>query len=276
MKDLAILVVNRNRPDLTDSLVEQLDPMGDGISKDIFVIELGSDEKGKSRYASFEIDEQEFAGKANGHIKGLEWLLETNGRYRHYGFLMNDLVFQASPDPLARLVHHLDSEPRMGLISPTETSPYHRKSLAKEGSLWRKVSSPDYLALFMKGECLHEVGFFKPDFPYSWGAIFELSYRMHTNNWFLAYCDDVVMTHLGGTTYGATKGTISRDDYQEKAKAFCANYFRENFGPKWDKRFSNALPDGAEDYYREHRRQWEGRSEPPLMRRILRRLGVAK
>ena len=257
-KEMAVIIVSRNRPDLADALVEQLRSFDTRTTHDIFVIEMGSDPDKRSKYCSFYYPDEDFSGKAAGHVKGYEWVKEEHGPYRYYWFLMNDLVFDPEPNPVDTLVEFLRSDPRLGLISPTERDSGYPASRPDKSRGYHLVSTCDYLAIMMKSECLDEVGFLNPAFKYSWGAIHELAYKMYKAGWTLAYCDRVVMKHLGGTTYGKTKGTISRDQYKQNAKRWAAEYFRRTYGEHWDEEFSLYLPpEVKENTFKLHRRFWE-------------------
>ena len=256
-KDLAILIVNRNRPDLTDRLVAQLEPLGSTVSKDIFVVECGSDPDKQSKYASYCYEDEPFRGKCRGHVLGLDWVTQNHGRYEFYWFMMNDLILAPNPDPIDVLTGYLRAESKMGLISPTELDSGYAGSRPQPRSEWRKMSTTDYLAVMMKGACIREVGYMNPDFKYSWGAIHELSHKMYRAEWFIAYCDRVVMKHLGGTTYGQTRGTVSRQDYQKRAAQFARDYFVSTYGENWDADFSACLTPDVEDNYKRHRELFE-------------------
>ena len=66
------------------------------------------------------------------------------------------------------------------------------------------------------------------------------------------------MKHLGGTTYGKVKGTISRDEYLLNAKRFAATYMRSHYGPNWDEKFSKVLTDDVVfNTYTKHKKRWE-------------------
>jgi len=120
------------------------------------------------------------------------------------------------------------------------------------------VSACDYLVLLVRAESVNEVGFLNPDFLYCWGAIHEFAYKLYSRGWQVAYCDNVTMRHLGGTTYGKVKGTVSREDYQRRAKEFAARYFVEHYGSRWDDDFSKVLPSQIKySFFKETRRQWE-------------------
>jgi len=241
--DLAIIIVNRDRPDLTDNLVESFKSLETKNSNDIYVIEMGSQKDNLSKYCSYHYEDPQFRGKAFGHNQGLDFVLKNHGRYRYYWFLMNDLIFKKNPNPVDTMIEIMENEPKMGILSPTEPEGGYADCKPYPGSQWHRVSTTDYLALLMKDECLREVGFLGPHFKYSWGAIHELTYNMYKKGWFIAYCDQVSMKHLGGTTYGATKNTISRDEYKKNASKWCAKYFVNKFGENWSEEFSKHLPE---------------------------------
>lgn len=256
--DVAAIIVSRNRQDLVDSLVEQLKSMGKGLTMDIHVVEMGTDEDKLSRHCSLRYDDGDFRGKCYGHNVGLR-LARSKGSYRYYFILMNDVVFEQGVDAVGDLVRMADSNPGIGLLSPSEIGdalPGHVKP--RPGSQFHLVSSPDYLAFLIRSECVDAVGFMNPEFKFCWGAIVELSYKLYSKGWKVAYSDTVKMKHLGGTTYGKAKGTISRDEYQKRAKEFAARYFVEHYGKNWDEEWTKVLPPEVDfNTFKSGRKTWE-------------------
>lgn len=260
--DVAAIVVSRNRPDLVDGLVAQLRGMGRGLTMDIYVIEMGTQEDKLTAECSLRYDDPDFRGKCYGHNVGLR-LARSKGTYRYYWILMNDLTFEDGTDAVAELVGIADAEPKLAILSPTERACASPDGLPRAGSDFHLVSSPDYLSLLIRRESVDEVGFLNPDFTYCWGAIHELAYKLHAAGWQIAYCDTVTMTHRGGTTYGQATGTVSRDEYQHRAKEFAARYFVEHYGKDWDDAFTRVLPAGIRfNTFRAVRRLWETVLDP--------------
>lgn len=256
-KSIATIIVNRNQPDLTDSLVEQISAMR-GVEMDVFIIEMGSNNDKFSKYASYWYFDQQFSGKCLGHNIGLAYA-RGKGEYRYFFFLMNDLVFN-DRDAVKKMLTVMEGEPQMGILSPTEVKSVNNFpcSAPVSDSIWHKVSTCDYLALLMRKECLDEVGFLNPSFRYSWGAIHELSYKMYQKRWFIAYADTVQMKHIGGTTYGKVEGAVSRDEYKRQARLWAAKYFRESYGPNWNEEFSKYLPNDIPfNTYTWSKKYWE-------------------
>lgn len=255
--DVATIIVSRNRPDLVDAMVQQLKSMGQHLSMDIYVVEMGSDEDKVSQYCSLHYEDKDFRGKCYGHNVGLR-LARSKGDYRYYWILMNDLVFKEGVDAIGELVRIADSNPAIAILSPTEPEGPAAHGKPRPNQDFHLVSSPDYLSLLVRVKSVNDVGFLNPDFRYSWGAIHELAYKLYSKGWQVAYCDKVTMKHLGGTTYGKAKGTVSREEYQMRAKEFAARYFVEHYGSKWDDDFSKVLPSQIDfNTFREHRPYFE-------------------
>jgi GT2 family glycosyltransferase len=252
--DVAAVIVDRDRPDLTDELVEFIETHKGNLAVDTYVIEMGSVKR--SKYESIYYDDSDYRGKCYGHNVGLRYA-KFQGYYRYYLVLMNDVRF-LEPNGIENLVRIADKNPEIGILSPAEPEGPYPDCFPRVGSDFHTVSTPDYLALLIRNECVESVGFMNPSFKYCWGALHELSYKLYSKGWKLAYCDRVNKRHLGGTTYGKTKNTISRDDYIVNAKRFAADYFRKTYGESWDDDFSKVLPIGISvNTYRVHRRLWE-------------------
>jgi len=263
VKDVAIVIVNRNRRDLTDKLCQQIRNFSNetDLTYDLYVVDIGSDREGRSPYTTIEYEDKDFRGKCYAHNVGIRQATLT-ANYRYYWAMMNDLRFDGQPDAMTRMVELMDEHHELGILSPTNLGEgkQYAGATPQMGQKFRKVALCDYLALLIRGEVVREVGFLNPDFLYCWGAIHELSYKLYlTKKWALAYCDIVHYEHLGGTTYGKTKNVVSRDEYILSAKRFAAKYFVKNYGNKWDEQFTATLPHDVtlRNAYSRHRAYWE-------------------
>jgi GT2 family glycosyltransferase len=254
--EVCAIIVNRDRPDLTDALVEQVKEMGESydISVEVVVVEMGSTER--SKYETIFYDDTNFSGKCYGHNVGLRYALQT-GNYKYFWFLMNDLVFDDT-NSLKELIRVYEQNEDIAILSPTELESGYPGCRPRAGRDYHVVSTTDYLALLMSHDNIRQIGFLNPVFKYSWGAIHELAFKANRNRKYVAYCDAVNMKHLGGTTYGKTKNVVSREEYQKKAKAFAADYFRNTYGKFWDRLFTSYLPENAEtNNFITHKKFWE-------------------
>jgi 2-polyprenyl-3-methyl-5-hydroxy-6-metoxy-1,4-benzoquinol methylase len=265
MVRVAVLLVSRNRPDLVDSQAKWLSESV-SIFHDLFVIECGTDRDKLSEHSTLWYADPEFRGKVWGHSLAIDFARKS-GKYDYYFVLMNDLVFDSGVDVLRMLVDEMEREPLMAILSPTNIEGDYPSSAPREQQDWHAVSTCDYLAFMMRASALDQVGFLNPSFQYCWGAIHELSYKLYSNGWFVAYSDKVSYRHLGGSTYGH-KGTntISRDEYQSRAKSFAHEYFISNYGDNWDEIFWSATQGhGIEvNTFSLHKEIWsEGHVEEP-------------
>lgn len=252
--DVAVIIVNRDRPDLTDNLVEQISGMSKSLEVDTFVVEMGS--KKRSKYETIYYDDPDYRGKCYGHNVGLRQAM-LSGKYRYYWVIMNDLVFKDS-DALNKMVQIMDKNKQIGIMSPTEPGGAYPSCRPIKNKDFHTVSTTDYLSLLIRDELIEKGNFLNPNFKYCWGAIHEFAYKCNKNNLIVAYCDKVHMKHLGGTTYGKVKGVISRDEYRDKARKFAARYFVEHYGKNWDEIFTNTLPGPVnKNTFLLHRKSWE-------------------
>lgn len=259
---IAALVVSRNRPDLVEATVEQL--RRSELPLDVHVVECGTDPDKMSPHATAHYADPGFRGKCYGHNVALQ-MAKLDGGHDYYWVVMNDLVFDG--DPIATLVETMEREPRLALLSPTNADGAYPASARRPGGGWRPVGACDYLGFLVRSSAVDEVGFLNPAFTYCWGAIHEYAYKLYSAGWTVGYSDDVTYTHLGGTTYGAAgTNTISRDEYQERAAAFAADYMRKTYGADWDARFwQAAAARGVEtNVYEIVRTYWESMRRAPV------------
>ncbi|MEM8710958.1 MAG: hypothetical protein AAGG01_08405 [Planctomycetota bacterium] len=239
---VAVLVVSRNRPDLVRSLSGYL-KRNATLDHDLYVVEAGTDDDKLCEHSTVRFQDDDFRGKAFAHNVALEEArkaAKASGiNYDYYWVLMNDLVFTEGQDAMRILAETMEAQRDLGILSPTcEDGLYPGSKRRQGGGGWRPVTTCDYLGFMIRSEVVETIGFLNPDFRYCWGAIHELSYLLYSRGYTVAYSDDVEYRHLGGTTYGAAgTNTISREEYQVRAKRFAYAYFSQVYGPKWDQVF---------------------------------------
>lgn len=291
MKDLCIIIVNRDRPDLTNKLWQQITNMCETgkISHDVVTVEMGSKKKNLSENWTIWYADRSFRGKCYGHNVGLWYALgnplenydffidseirnkRLSGKHRYYLFLMNDVVFTNKYD-LKKMIRIMDICPQVGVLSPCNPSAMYIGCKPEKNRYLHYVVTCDYLALMIRKGAIDEVGFLNQKFKYCWGAIHDYAYRLYKNaydlmggyspnNSMVAYCDEVLIKHLGGTTYGKVKGVISRDVYKKRACKFALSYFTKKFGKNWDKKMTEVLPKflrgRSVNTFIRHRKKWE-------------------
>lgn len=266
---VAAIIVSRDRPDLVVKLVKHLKDMGQP-EEDIFVVECGTEEDSIPFNFPNTIwyKDEPFKGKCFGHYVGYQYAKALGRDYRYYWFLHNDVRFsipRGTPNPLSpvkRLVSILQRT-ALGIVSPCEPDGPYPDCKPSKNIHWHYVTTCDYLAPMMSAEMLEVTGPLNPAFRYCWGAIHELAYKAYKNGWRVGYADIVYMTHFGGSTYGKAKGTVSREEYQRRAKKFAAEYFVKTYGENWDDKFTKVLHEQISpehikvNTFKEHRRLWE-------------------
>jgi hypothetical protein len=122
MKRIATIILNRNLPDVTDSLVNHILKY-DGNYTDIYVVEAGSDPSKLSKnftwYANWPDAISNGLRYSRGMNYGLLQLLKEGKFERYDAFLLltNDTEFEFSPT-IKPLLDVMDDNPRVGILSP--------------------------------------------------------------------------------------------------------------------------------------------------------------
>lgn len=257
IKDVAIIIINRDRPDLTNKLYESIENHVGTITYDTYVIEMGSTKK--SKYSTFWYDDSSFRGKSYGHNVGVRYA-KARGTYKYYLLLMNDIDF-ISEKVIENLVNLADIERRLAIISPCDLDSGYAGGISMPLAKGRYhcVSQVNYIVMLIKSEIINRGDFLNPNFKYCWGATHELSYKVYKSGFKVAYADSIHMKHhTENTTFGVIKGLPSRQEYLLRAKQFASRYMVENYGKEWDKLFSSVLPKDVEyNTYTKHRVLWE-------------------
>ena len=123
MNKTATIVLNRNLPKETDSLVEHL-KKNDGDFTDIFVVEAGSDKNNLSKYCTWHLETEEVLKNGLRYSRGMNyglmqlWNNNTWDNYDSFFLITNDTKFPTGQKTIKTLQGLLNEDPRLGLISP--------------------------------------------------------------------------------------------------------------------------------------------------------------
>ncbi len=239
---VAIILMNRDRPELTDAVYEQVRSMGAGYEKETIVVECGSRRPdGCSKYMTHWFRDRSYRGRYYGFNQGLR-IARRLGQFDFYWFLVNDITFPEGQDALKVLVEAMQENPTMGLIGPGEPEANDYEGChPKAGRRWHKAATVHGLAHLIRADVIEMIGYMNPRFRYSQGAGAEYAYKLYKAGWFLAYSDVATVSHAGGSTYG-TVTKISRHEYHRRARIFATRYLERHYGENWDERFSKVLP----------------------------------
>jgi hypothetical protein len=133
MKKVATIILNRNLPDVTDSLYELLAKHNSEMT-DIYVVESGSDQNNLSKHCSYWANWDESIENGLRYPMGFNYgllSLLNDKKYHDYEYLFlvcNDSVFE--PKPIIRtLVEEMEKHPRLGILSPCSDSWGERRLL---------------------------------------------------------------------------------------------------------------------------------------------------
>ena len=123
MKKTAVIILNRNLPEETDSLVEHLKKF-DGNYADIFVVEAGSDKNNLSKYVTWHVDQEEVLKLGMRYLRGMNFglmKLWEEGHWEKYDsffLITNDTKFPKNQNTIETLQKIQKEYPKVGIISP--------------------------------------------------------------------------------------------------------------------------------------------------------------
>jgi hypothetical protein len=122
MKRVATIILNRNLPDVADSLVAHLRKFDNDIT-DVYVVEAGSDQGNLSKSVTWHADWPEARALGLRYCRGMNYGLSQlwkEGKFEKYHaffLLTNDTELQPKKT-IEPLVEILDQHPRVGILSP--------------------------------------------------------------------------------------------------------------------------------------------------------------
>ena len=123
MKKTATIILNRNLPEETNTLVEDLMRLNDDFT-DIFVVESGSDKDNISKYCTWHVDTEEATKSGMRYSRGMNYgLLQlwNSGDWKKYDsffLITNDTKFPNNQSTIKILQELVIENPRVGIVSP--------------------------------------------------------------------------------------------------------------------------------------------------------------
>lgn len=123
MHKTGIIVLNRNLPNETDKLVEQLlsqEPDQDNI----FVVEAGSDKNNLSKYCTWHVKDKEVIDNGLRYSRGMNfgllelWKGKDWNKFDSFFLITNDTKFPEGQKTISILQNVLDTNTRLGICSP--------------------------------------------------------------------------------------------------------------------------------------------------------------
>lgn len=139
MKKTATLILNRNLPEVTNQLVENLKKF-DGDYTDIFVVEAGSDDNKLSKYCTWHVKSPDVIKQGLRYSRGMNFgllNLWNDGlweKYDSFFLLTNDTKFPENQKTLLTLKKLQKQNSKIGIIAPCSHR-WGEKKLIGEKSL---------------------------------------------------------------------------------------------------------------------------------------------
>ena len=123
MSKVAVIILNRNLPQVTDQLFEKLISSGSVSPKDVYVVEAGSQERNLSKHCTWWANWDESIEHGLRVPRGFNFALANlykEDRYRQYDYfflITNDTEIH-SADIVATLKAEIEVHPKVGILSP--------------------------------------------------------------------------------------------------------------------------------------------------------------
>lgn len=244
---IAIITVHRNRPDLVDEQVKQIESLIE-VARDSFpqlecrvlLVDCGSDLERRSEHPHYWYPDPDFSGKLLGHLRGIELV---GDQYDYYWINHPDIDFKKDSQCLEKLLSVMEENKAIGIMTPKYNGSFPGVNDGEEGQKWHQVASMEFLSGMIRGDAMREIGTPDRAFTFGWGLGMDYSYRMWSAGWIVACCDWTEVEHLGPCTYGAngTK-TISRKDYLVQANRQALELMSEKYGERWEVELAKVLP----------------------------------
>jgi len=139
MSKTATIILNRNLPEPTNLLVENLQQFNQDLT-DIFVIEAGSDKNNLSKYCTWHVDSEEVVRHGMRYSRGMNygllqlWNSDYWKKYDSFFLITNDTKFPKNQNTISILQKLMVENQKLGIISPCSES-WGEKHLIGDDSL---------------------------------------------------------------------------------------------------------------------------------------------
>ena len=248
-KKTATIILNRNLPDVTDSLVNHIRKFDEDYT-DIFVIEAGSDENNLSKNVTWYVNDEftlahglRFPRGLNFGIKKLHEENKLND-YDSVFFVTNDTILQ-NKKTIEPLRHALVEHNRIGILSPCSRD-WGEKIILKDEKIkyfWFIHSH----AYFVRKEFIEDLCNFDDNYINllfdgnnfrGWGLETELIAKGYANNWASAITDEVLIDENNSLLLEKSD-LIKTEKFDENLKLYVnegKQWMRNKYGfkSKWD------------------------------------------
>lgn len=226
-KKTLVIIYNHNLPNLTNQLYESLKPYESNIY-DLFVIDNGSSDEGKSKYTSFETGKNCYFG--GGLNLALQYFNDNKDVYDSLLSLNNDLIIHGPNyvKELRRLMEEGDYTILSSCALQPEKTQCHWKYMHNWGSnKVRDVKWVDYQAPLIHERYINKYPQFPSELIYGWGQDILSGIYCDENNWKIGVVDWLPIIHFSALTYRDEKSDITVSEYASNAESNMARCFED-------------------------------------------------
>lgn len=231
MKKVATIILNRNLPDVTNSLVEHIYQY-DGSFTDIFVVEAGSDSDKVSKYMTWNADWADAKAHGLRYSRGMNFGLSQlykEGKFQTYDafFLLTNDTLLEKTNSLEKLINVMSDHKRVGILSPCSKNwgEYMLLEKNKTKYFWY-IHNNAYLLRkeFIESVCNfneinHQNFLFDGSNFRGYGADSELIAKAYINDWSAAITAEVIASEDESHLLNKSD-LIKTESYDENLKLF--------------------------------------------------------
>lgn len=215
MKTLAI-ILNHNTPDLTNALYEELKPYENDLY-DLFVLDNGSSNEGKSKYSTKELKKNLFFGGALNYA--FDWFLKNQKMYDSLLFMNSDIVVHG-PQYIKTLRKEMFDHNLM-IVSPCIIGNWvgiAPLKMHKHMNCWgskkiRLVKYVDFQTPLFHGDFIREVKSFPTELMFGIGQDHLSGLKCEDKSWKIGVIDWCVAYHEWAATIRSGRGPMKLDSF---------------------------------------------------------------
>lgn len=238
MSKTAAIILNHNMPDYTDMLYESLKPY-ERYDYDLFVLDNASKPEGKSKYTSFELEQNVYFG---GGLNASMQFVKENPKYDSLLFLSNDLTIHGY-EFVRTLRDEMFEEIFMGkygaqevkydIVSPTfynieANQQCHWKCMhSRCSSEIRQVPYSDFQCPLISRRLIEAVGEIDSDLIWGWGPDWLFALTAKKLGYKIGVVDRCCVLHHNSLTVKRGVAGIDIPTYCRNAEAGMYKFFQK-------------------------------------------------
>jgi hypothetical protein len=207
-------------PDITDQLYEALKPYEENIY-DTIIIDNGSKNEGKSKYSTYETEENCYFG---GGLNLALQLFKENEQYDSMLSLNNDIIMHGYN--FVKEMRRVMFEEDFTIVSPCVLQPEKSQCYWDPMHNWganktRQVGWVDFQSPLIHRRFLDKIPQFPNELIYGWGQDVLSGVICEQNKWKIGVVDWLPIIHFSAFTYKSEKSNLSVNEYSQKAEKTC-------------------------------------------------------